>query len=146
MRTRGWLAALVVVLGALGGCSGDDRSPLETVQGSWRLNTLTVDGVVHQLDTPARLLPTLDVDGDRVSGSSGCNQFGAEAAEDGEVLTIVLGDATMIGCPGSRGEIEAAYFDGLAAVTTAELDGSDLVLTGDDVSLTFLAVEGGVER
>lgn len=147
MRRPALVALLLAASAGLGGCSGDDRSPLDTVQGAWRLNTMTVDGQVYLLDSPVRLLPTLDVAGDQVSGSSGCNQFGAEVAEDGDQLTIVLGYSTMIGCPGSRGEIEAAYFEGLAAVTTAERDGSDLVLSGDDVSLTFLAAdEDGAAR
>ena len=147
MGTRVWLAALVVALTGLGGCSGDDRSPVDTVQGSWRLTTMTLDGLVYPMDNPGRPDPTMTVDGYRVSGDGGCNQFGAEVAEDGDVLTVNLGAATMIGCPGARGTIERAYFDGLAAVTAATLDGSDLVLTGDDVTMTFRGTEdGGGER
>ncbi len=61
----------------LGGCStGAD--------GAWVLDTFIADGETIDISAPV----TMDVDGDRVSGSSGCNTYSGAIGTDGGAVVI----------------------------------------------------------
>lgn len=74
---------------------------------------------------------SLEIQGDRVAGRSGCNRYmGSWSAEDG---TLHIGPlaSTMMYCDGLM-ELEDAFLTSLAAVTRAAQRDEMLVLAGDD--------------
>lgn len=133
------IPATLAVVGVLllGACSGGESSPVETVQGSWRLTTMTVDDVAHPLDGPRAKPLTMVVDGVIATGSAGCNAWGANVTEDGDTLDLQDLAQTAIGCRPSLVATENAFMEGLAAVSSATLEDDGLVLSGDGVELVF---------
>lgn len=84
--------------------------------------------------------PTLELDSDgRISGNGGCNRFGAGYELDGSRIEIGAVMATKIGCPGSPGEVETAFFAALDGVEEWGLDDGRLVLSGQGEELRFSA-------
>ncbi len=69
--------------------------------------------------------------GGKISGSGGCNSYGATYSSDGRTLkfeNVVIG-ATA--CDGDRGNSEDAYVAALQATRSFKMDGGRLVLQGD---------------
>lgn len=80
----------------------------------------------------------------QVSGSSGCNNYTATYAVEGDNLTINMSPAatTLMACPEPIMDQEAAYLEALGAATTFEANEEELALfddNGDPVAI-FSAV------
>jgi heat shock protein HslJ len=99
---------------------------------TWRLTTL-IDG-----DAASSIIsgtePTLVVDdlAGRISGSTGCNQFGGPATfQEG---TVEVGDlvSTQMACDPAVMDQETFVFEVLAAAATWEIDGTTLRITASD--------------
>ena len=98
----------------------------------------TIDGTPWALVTlagrpPARAAAaTLRFDGDRVSGSDGCNRFAGPGARDGARLRIGPNLAsTQRACPEPQRGLASAYLRALEGTTGWRLDGRALVLLGE---------------
>lgn len=72
-------------------------------------------------------------------GSSGCNQYGTRFVPSA-AGRVEVGDvaSTLMACADPRvTALEAGFLEGLAVVTTVEVDGDRLVLSGPGVELRF---------
>jgi heat shock protein HslJ len=124
---------LLVLASIAAGCTG--QSP----DGDWRATAATVDGVeVAGLD---EVVVTMEIDGDRITGSSGCNEYDAPAEIDDSTITFGEGAATERGCEGRQGEIEALFYGLTGGSAEWSLDGGELTLTTSSSTWTFEPVE-----
>lgn len=84
---------------------------------------------------------TLEIQGDEISGRSGCNSYGGRVTIEGSSFSADGIAGTEMGCtePGVA-ESEAAFVAALPASEELEVRGDDLVLTGPDTKLTFRRV------
>jgi heat shock protein HslJ len=115
--------------------SGSEPSGAMDPNGDWRLVEGTVSG------TPIPLLDdhpvTLTIDGTQISGTSACNGYGGEiVVEGGEVRFGEVG-GTMMLCEEPVMAVETAYTAALPTIRQATMEGEQLVLVGDGVSLRF---------
>ncbi|WP_108718257.1 META domain-containing protein [Miniimonas sp. S16] len=136
--------SLAVVLGAsvLAACasggsgSGGATAEALSLEGSWTLVSGSgPDGEI----TPVDGAPiTLMVDGEgAVSGKDGCNNIVSTVTVDGDTVTFAPIASTMMACEQPIMDVATAYGSALGAVTTGDLDGEQLVLTGPDIELTY---------
>lgn len=129
----------------------DVQSSLEGI--TWELITFIQEKRVENMDTPT-LIP-LDVlagteitavfEGGTVSGSAGCNTYGAAYSVDGPSLRIEAPSATEMACaePADIMQQEQRYLEYLANATVHRIRGNQLWLeTGDGRTLVFVAREG----
>ncbi len=110
---------------ALRGCGGKILPP-ETLAGSnWAF--VSIGGVSVAADRPT----SLQFDGNRLSGSAGCNRFSGGYAVDGGTLKAGPLMATEMACPGI--ELEQSFFKLMASpVSLTFADNGTLILTGSD--------------
>jgi len=120
-------AAVVVALGACGGDDDDASSSGDDVAGVvWQLTELEGEAV------PEGVTPTLEFDGTRVSGSSGCNTYGADATfEDGVVTVSPQMTSTLMACEPPASDVEFSFLQVLPTVDGFEVDGETLSLSLD---------------
>jgi heat shock protein HslJ len=84
--------------------------------------------------------PTLIVDGDRVSGNAGCNQFGGTLTVNGHQFIATAGPMTMMACADdAQNAVEAAYMRALWGSGTWTVTGRTLTLSGTHGQLVFEA-------
>jgi len=139
------LATGITAVLALGGCGTDDTDTRSETAGvpllrehaeanDWALDaddsTPAVEGAEGTV--------TLALQGDAASGQGPCNTYRATLSIDGDDLAITDVGTTMRACEPPAMDAEATYISALEAVTTGDVDGDDLVLTGPDgVRLVF---------
>ncbi|MFH8757445.1 META domain-containing protein [Streptomyces atroolivaceus] len=130
--------------GAGSGDSGDGSGTVRTgppVTGvHWTVSSLTVDG--KKTAAPAGAHVEIGSDG-KATGSLGCNRFTAEAAVDGDKVTVGPGTTTEMACDEDVQAFEKAMgraFSGeLRAAVAGRGDAKTLTLTtgaGDSIALT----------
>ncbi|MEV7105932.1 META domain-containing protein [Streptomyces atroolivaceus] len=130
--------------GAGSGDSGDGSGTVRTgppVTGvHWTVSSLTVDG--KKTAAPAGAHVEIGSDG-KATGSLGCNRFTAEAAVDGDKITVGPGTTTEMACDEDVQAFEKAMgraFSGeLRAAVAGRGDAKTLTLTtgaGDSIALT----------
>lgn len=114
---------------------GDGHGELEGV--TWVLDRGSIEDLAA--DAPAAARVDLRIDGDAVTGTSGCNTYGGSVRVDGS--SISFGDlfGTQIACDPPLMDLESAYLAALDAVDGQRVSGFRLVLTGSDVRLEFEA-------
>lgn len=120
-------AAVVVALGACGGDDDDASSSGDDVAGVvWQLTELDGEAV------PDGVTPTLEFDGTRIAGSSGCNTYGADATFDAGAVTVspqII--STMMACEPPASDVEFLFLQVLPAVDGFAVDGETLSLSTD---------------
>ncbi len=116
--------------------SGGAPSDLD---GEWLLADATIDGAAL---APVDGYPiTLEIDGDRIGGNAGCNGFGGSFTRDGSDVELIDVSITEMACADPAPmEAESAFIQGLWRVVSIERSGDGLILTGEDVSLTYSPV------
>ncbi len=120
---------LLVLASVAAGCGGS------SLGGDWRATHATVDGVeVTGLDT---VVVTMEIDGDRITGSSGCNEYDTAAGIDASTITFGEGAATEMFCDGRQGEIEALFYALTSGAAEWSLDGGKLTLTSSTSEWVF---------
>jgi putative lipoprotein len=135
------IAVAMAVAALLAACASTaDVSPLPGSPGSpaslagttWR--AVSVAGAAPV----AGHEPTLAFADDKVSGSTGCNQyFGGYTSADGTIALTGVG-MTLMGCDNAIGAIEAKYTQALSAATSVAIDdGGQLLLSGPGGDLLF---------
>ena len=137
------LVALVALL--VGACGPGSGEPLAAAAGDWRLVGGTVpSGALVPLPTAEVTLvlgpdPAATDGGVLVGGSSGCNQYGTRfvPSPDGRVEVGEVAGTLMACADPAVTALEAGYLEGLALVTTVEVDGDRLVLSGTGADLRF---------
>ena len=130
------VAGLVVAAVACAGRAGD------TPEGrAWRAESLEAgDGLVEPIPTAT---PTLRLDGERASGSAGCNRYSASYALDGSKLSFGPIAATKMFCAADGVmEQEDRFLRLLASVDTWRLEGERLVLEAERTPILVFAETG----
>ncbi len=132
------LGLALAMAGCSGGSGGSDAEPVtaETLVGDWTLASGSgPDGDIEPLESA---ITASFEDGENISTTVGCNNiFGAVAlGADGELELGPLA-ATMMMCDEPLMNLEAAYSAALEAVDHGVLEGKTLVLTGENVNLTY---------
>lgn len=134
MRRLALLAAIALFTVA---CLGSDFA--DSIDGSWQLESGTIDGEAIQIIATHPIVITFE--GDQVSGTASCNTYAGSFDLDG--LTITFGDLAMteMACfPEETMEAEAMYSAALLRAATISLDDT-LTLSGEGVELVFAAEE-----
>ncbi|HEX5396789.1 MAG TPA: META domain-containing protein [Candidatus Limnocylindria bacterium] len=80
---------------------------------------------------------TLQIDGDKASGNSGCNLYGGTMQRHGNDVTFGELAATAMGCEGDAMALESAFLGALTSVTSLVSEGDRLTLRGEGVVLEF---------
>ncbi|MFF9688161.1 META domain-containing protein [Streptomyces sp. NPDC014623] len=126
--------------GGSGDGSGTVRAGQPVTGVHWTVSSLTVGG--RKTTAPAGAHVEIDPEG-KATGSLGCNRFTAEAAVEGDKVTVGPGTTTEMGCEKEVQEFEKALgraFSGeLEADVTDRDDRKTLTLTtaqGDTIALT----------
>lgn len=109
------------------GCGGAILPPDTLAGSSWTF--VSIGGVPVAGDRPT----SLQFDGERLSGSVGCNRFSGSYSADGRTLTAGPLMATEMACPGPAMTQEAAFFKlmqgpvqlGFPTHGTMEITGAD---------------------
>ena len=132
-RTGRALALTLVGIVALGACgSDDDEADAVAVAGTtWTLTEL--DGA----PLPDGVTVDLTFDGERIAGSSGCNQYTTAATfADGEATIDPVIAGTMMACEPPASDVESAFLAALGQVVGYSVEESTLTLVdGDDATL-----------
>jgi putative lipoprotein len=112
--------------------SPGSSAPASLAGTSWRASS--VDGAAPV----AGREPTIAFTEDRISGTTGCNQyFGGYTYDDGTIGFSPIG-MTMMACDDAVGDVESAFTKALGGATGAAIDSQGrLVLSGPDGSLLF---------
>ncbi len=145
------LAAIGLLLAACGGgtvdagsgsddsASGEGDAADGQLDGRWTLRDATIDGVALQ---PVDGLPiTLEIAGDRIGGSAGCNSYGGTFTVDGTAIGLEDVSITEMACMDNDAmSTEMTFMDGLWRTDTVEVVGDDITLSGEGVSLVFVAL------
>lgn len=107
------------------GCGGKILPPTELAGTNWTF--VSIGGVAVTADRPT----ALQFDGNRLSGSAGCNRFSGTYSVDGGTLKAGPLMATEMACPGM--ELEQAFFKLMASpVSLTFADDGTLILTGSE--------------
>ena len=107
------------------GCGGKILPPTGLAGTNWTF--VSIGGVAVGADRPT----ALQFDGNRLSGSAGCNRFSGSYSVDGGTLKAGPLMATEMACPGMA--LEQAFFRLMAhPVSLTFADEGTLILTGED--------------
>jgi heat shock protein HslJ len=128
----GFLCLAAILSAITGGCLGQTQDSLNGTR--WTLISYSKGGSLESVVNGTEV--TLNFGPDRVSGSGGCNQYGASYTLQGS-SRIAFSDitSTLIYCPGPAGPQEEKYFSNLRAVSRYTIG------TG---RLTFFSADGEV--
>ena len=106
---------------------------------SWKLTDISGEKIITKnINGKETGIITLDIAGDRISGSGGVNKyFGSYTVDDGIIKMSNVGSTKMMG-PEDLMKVEEKYFSILQDITNVELkDENTLILKTDSDTLTF---------
>jgi heat shock protein HslJ len=105
-----------------------DAAGIVALEGpTWQLVSV-VDAGGALVDVPADVEATATFEAGQVSGSGGCNRFGASYTLEGESVAIMPGPMTMMACPEPRMSVEQAFMAALGVTASYQISGDQLVL------------------
>lgn len=135
--TRLWLlpfSAMLLLAACAATGAGADEAETMLTERRWEL----VEWAPHELagEPPA----TLEFDGERASGFSGCNRFTGAYALRGRRLTMDKLASTRRACPPPQMQFEDAYLKAIASLTLTDVQSTRLIaLTTAGEKMVFLA-------
>jgi len=142
---RRTIALVVLSIAVLAGCA--DSPPTEPPAAA---TPIPLDGTswvavsINDTNTIAAAMPTLAFDGDRVSGSTGCNSFGGTVVVEGNgSVRFVDVVVTEVGCPGPVGAQETAFLAVLGPPARLAVAERMLFVTSPTGQLVFEGRTGG---
>ena len=107
-------------------------SPTADLTGEWRLVKL------NGADPLPGTNLTLVFDGEKVSGSGGCNSYFGEYSVKGDKITFKDLGMTLMACLDAQAnQQETDYFNALGQVEFYQVTQDSLTLTGQNVTLEF---------
>ena len=114
------------------------ENPLEGIV--WQLDSIRTADTVQSVLAGTRI--TLELDGERASGSAGCNHYGTSYTLDGNALRFGLMQITVMACQ-EEGvmEQETAYLAALEATESCALESDALILVAGEHELIFKAAD-----
>jgi heat shock protein HslJ len=99
---------------------------------SWRASSVAGAAPVASRE------PTIAFTEDRISGSTGCNQYFGGYTVDGGTIGFTAIGMTMMACDDAVGDVEGAFTRALDGATAASIDSQGrLILSGPGGSLRF---------
>lgn len=104
----------------------DPAQPTALEGTNWLLSGLTEGDAVVSSATDENI--TIQFEGGQAAGSSGCNQFFAEYALDGEKLSLSTVGGTKIACEEEVALREATFLNALTQVVSYQIERSSLTL------------------
>jgi heat shock protein HslJ len=116
-----------------------DAEPANPLAGtSWILTGGSSPGTVWVMLPGTTISASFSAE-NQLSGTSGCNTYGATYSVNGSSISIGIPAATNISCGTPEGVMqqEAAYLAALPQMTTYQISGSQLTLSGGSGTLTF---------
>jgi heat shock protein HslJ len=128
---------LLVVAATLAGGCGDDAGSVADVSSLEGVPWVLSAGIdVEGWETAA---PSASFEDGRVTGSTGCNEYGAPYTVDGSTLELGQSAQTLIGCPPPASDVESAFVAALEQVAGWRIEDDELVLADadDDELLRF---------
>jgi heat shock protein HslJ len=126
----------VVSKTAAGDSAVTPAAAADPLTGSWTL--VSYGDLSAPVAVPEGVEVTATFAGGRVSGSGGCNRYGASYTLDGATLTIEAASSTMMACEEPMMRMETAYLAALGQVTGYRMQDGKLLLTyGSGQALTF---------
>jgi heat shock protein HslJ len=137
-------AVLASAVLALAGCASQGGNEVaapvgDELDGSWQLTAGTDASGTFDLGDAAI---TLDVDGTRASGNSGCNSYTGDFGGTADGVAFGPFASTQMYCePDSLMKLEARYLKALETVDTAAIDDDTLTLSLDDDVLQLIYTE-----
>ena len=128
------IALLLVSLAACGGSSA--------LAGTWALSSVTGAAGIT-LPTGGRIEITFTSDG-KVSGQGACNSYSGSYTVNGQTIVFSPLASTQKACAAPLMAIDTAYFAALQVMTSWQISGSNLTLTGSGgkVSLVYTNNQG----
>lgn len=107
-------------------------------EGVWTLRSGRAPS--GRIEIPPKTRITMEVDGDEVRGSAGCNTYGAGLAIEGKTFDVGELALTEIGCPPDVAEAEGRFVEALGEADTIARARSRLTLAGPQTELVFRLV------
>lgn len=128
--------ASAATLTLLAAACGSDESAGATDSAAVEANTWTLEELAGE-PVPAGVEVTLDFDGERISGTGGCNQYGGDATfEDGTVTVATEIMSTQMACEDPAADVEGRYLEALPRAAGFVVEDTTLrVSDADDGSL-----------
>jgi len=139
---RGSASCLVALVLVMAACAEDGvTTPGDRGGGLGGVTWVLGRGSIEDLapDAPAAARVDLTIDGDAVSGASGCNTYGGSVEVDGSSIAFSDLFGTEMACAPPLMDLEATYLAALGVVDEQHATDVRLVLTGSDVRLVFEA-------
>jgi heat shock protein HslJ len=96
----------------------------------WRLTKARLSGAFAEI--PADVEATLQLAGGSAGGNGGCNQWFADYTLDGSSLHFGRIGSTLMFCEGPGGQVETFFLADLEGITQWRIEGTTLILSGDD--------------
>ena len=135
------VALVVAVIVLIAQPAGSHAATPATLTGhSWTLTRLVVDGEEKILSSANPITLNFQAQDHTLSGSGGCNTYGASYTLTGTQIHITGMRTTLMLCEDvDVMDLEAAYTQALLSVETVRIDGDILTLEGDNgqVFMTF---------
>ena len=126
-RLFGSIGGVMIAAALAGGALATDANHIPG--GVWKVVGIGAKAVTG---------PTLEVNGDKVSGSGGCNRYSGPAVIKGENARFGPLASTRMAC--EHLDIEQAFFNALEGVRTYSADDERLILlAADGQPLVYLA-------
>jgi heat shock protein HslJ len=127
----------LVVLSLLATACADPTGPaLANLDGTWQLDSGTIDGDPIPLVDGHPI--TLTLDGENAGGTAACNGYGGTyQLSDNQISFSDLFQTEMACMPEEIMDSEGAYLAALGRVDTIQAGGESMTLTEDDVELHF---------
>ena len=105
------------------------------VWGDWTLTGIESRGDAIPVPEDAEF--TMSVEGISVTGDIGCNAYSATLTVDGDAVRARFGGQTAVLCPDAEDIAGGAFANALNRVDHAERTPETLILSSEDVALTF---------
>lgn len=126
--------AVATVLPLLAACAWVQPDQPEVGSG-WQLTAGTAHAAPIPLSTEHRITLFLQAEG--ISGSAGCNSYGADVTRSGQTIAVGNLFRTQRGCDPGAVDAERAYLDAVSRVTALAESGNELRAIGPGVELQF---------
>ncbi len=138
MRLAAAPLVLAVAAALAGGC-GDEEGSVADVSSLAGVPWVLSSGI--DVDGWEMVAPSATFEDGRMTGSNGCNVYGAPYTVDGSTLELGQITQTLIGCPPPAGDVETAFVAALERVAGWRVEDDELALfdENDDELLRFEA-------
>jgi heat shock protein HslJ len=130
------LLSLIALSLLVAACADPSGAALGDLDGTWQLDSGTIDG------NPIPLVDghpiTLTLDGENAGGTAACNGYGGTyQLSENQITFSDLFQTEMACIPTEIMDSESAYLAALGRADTIQATGESLTLTGDGVELVF---------